>query len=163
MTFSYCKNERVSNVDIDNFISRYNDSSFNEIKNIAISQRSRGINEVVYVVAKSSGNMPVYFVTFDLVREKVISINKNNLEKANTKEYLTENEILNAVNAIRKHDFYLLSVDSLENVFVNPFHPEEPPYLLRLKVATGDSIVRKGYLYELYKENWYLNASRKEN
>lgn len=163
MSFSSCDNKRITNEDIDKFISKYNDSSFSELKNITVTQRSKSINEVVYVIGKFSENLPVYFATFDLAKEKVISINKTNLEKTNTKEYLAENEIFNAVNVIRKYDFYLLSVDSSENVFVNPFHPNEPPYLLRFKVATRDSIVRKGYVYELYKENWYLNKSRKEN
>jgi hypothetical protein len=163
VSFSSCHNKRITNEDIDKFISKYNDSSFSELKNITVIQRSKSVNEVVYVVGKFSGNLPVYFATFDLAKGKVISINKNNLEKTSTKEYLTENEIFEAINVIRQYDFYLLSIDSSENVFANPFHPNEPPYLLRLKVATGDSIIRNGYVYELYKENWYLNKSRKAN
>ena len=41
-----------------------------------------------------------------------------------------------------------------------PFHSNDPAYLLRLKTITGDSIVRKGYDFELYKDRWYLNTTR---
>lgn len=163
MGFSSCTNKGVTNKDIDEFIAKYKEVKFSEINNITITQRNSDASEVVYVVGKFGGNTPVYFATFDLGKETVTNINKTNLEKTKTKEYLTDIEIANAVNTIRKYDFYLLSVDSSENVFVNPYYANEPPYLLRLKVATGDSIIRKGYVYKLYKENWYINKTRTQN
>ncbi|MBN8787627.1 MAG: hypothetical protein J0I84_11095 [Terrimonas sp.] len=156
-------NTPISDKTIDEFIAKYNSVKFDEIKGISISQRSRNTNEVVYVIGKSEGNLPVYFVTYDLQKGNINTINKSNLEKSKVPDYFTSEEISNAVKTIRKYDFYFLSVDSSENVYINPFYINEPAYLLRLKMVTGDSIVRKGYVYELYKENWYLNKTRKIN
>lgn len=74
-------------------------------------------------------------------------------------DYLTETEIKNAIFTIRKYGFYLLSVDGLDNVYINPFYSSAPAYLLRLKISTGDSIVRMSFVYTLYKDNWYLKSS----
>lgn len=161
--FASCNNNTITTNDIDEFISKYNDVKFDEIKDISISQRSKNLNEVTYVIGKFDGNKPVYFATYNLIKEKIININKSNLEKTNTKEYLTENEILIAVKTIRKYNFYSLSVDSFENIYINPFYATEPPYFLRLRVALDSSEVKKGYVYELHKKNWYLNKTRRKN
>lgn len=163
MGFSSCSNRSITNGDIDKFISKYDSVRFDELKDISIAQRSKDLSKIVYVVGRCEGNHPVYFVTFDLQKQSVMTIDKTNLEKSKVQEYPTQDEIFNAVNTIRKHDFSFLAVDSSENVYVNPFYANEPPYLLRLKIATGDSVIRKGYVYELYKDNWYLNKTRRKN
>ncbi len=161
--FSSCNNSSISNDDIDMFISKYNDVRFDECKDISIALRSKGLDEIVYIVDRFGGNRPVYFVTFNLQKKSVTNIDKTNLEKSEVQEYLTKYEIISAVNTIRKYDFYLLAVDSSENVYINPFYAEEPPYLMRLKNSIGDSSVNKGYVYELYKDNWYLNKTRRRD
>jgi len=145
------------------FISKYNDVRFDEFKDISIALRSKGLDEIVYIVDRFGGNRPVYFVTFSLQKKSVTNIDKTNLEKSKVQEYLTKDEIINAVNTIRKYDFYFLAVDSFENVYINPFYADEPPYLMRLKTPTGDSSVNKGYAYELYKNKWYLNKTRRRD
>lgn len=153
----------ITDMEIEKFISKYEEIKFDQVKNISISQRSRNVNEIVYVVGKAEGNLPVYFVTFNLQKREVTDINRKNLEKSKVKDYLTQDEIINAVSEIRNHDFYFLAVDSLENVYINPYYVNEPPFLLRLKIATGDSVVKRGYAYELYKGRWYLNRSRRKS
>lgn len=152
----------ITNMEIDKFISKYEEIKFNQVKNISISQRSRSVNKIVYVVGKPDDNLPVYFVTFNLQKRDVTDVNRKNLEESKVKDYLTQDEIINAVSEIRNHDFYFLAVDSLENVYINPYYVNEPPFLLRLKIATGDSVVKKGHAYELYKGRWYLNRSRRK-
>ena len=154
-------NNPITNKEIDKFISKYNEVKFDQVKDISITQRSRGTSEVVYVVGKAEGNLPVYFVTFDLKKKEIVGIDKTSLEKTKVQDYLTRDEIFNAVNIIREFDFYSFAVDRLQNVYINPFHADEPPYFLRLKTFTGDSIIKRGYVYELYKNRWYLNRTRR--
>jgi hypothetical protein len=144
LTSCSSNNTAITDKDVDEFISKYNEAQFDAVKNISIAQRSRNVDEIVYVVGKSEGSLPVYFVTYDLQKKSITAINKNNLEKSKVQDYFTRDEISNAVNAIRKFGFYFLSVDSSENVYVNPFYVNEPAYLLRLKALTEDSTVRKG-------------------
>jgi hypothetical protein len=154
-----CSNRSTSVHDVDDFISKYKNEDFNGLKNIIIAERSADRSKIIYLIGKSEGNMPVYFVTFDRARQTVTHINNSILIQSHVPDYFTKDGIINAVNVFRKYDFYLLGVDSSKNVYINPFRANEPVYLLRLNTATGDSIVRKGYVYKLYKDNWYLNTS----
>jgi len=160
MNLYSCSNRVVTNEDIDKFISKYQNENFESLKGISILQRSRDLNEIVYVVDKLEDNKPPYFVEFNITKKSITNINKTQLEKDSISDYLTHTEITAAVNTIRKYDFFLLAVDSSKNVFINPFYANAPAYFLRLKVETGDSTIRKGYVYELYKDNWYLNKTK---
>lgn len=154
-----CSTKTISNTDIDKFISQYDSVNFNSIRGLFIAQRSATLNEVVYIVDKYDENKPPYFVKFNLYDQAVAEIDRTQLEVHRIKDYLTEKEITNAVNVLRHHDLFLLAMDSAENVYINPFYANNPAYLLRLKDATGDSIITKGYKFTLYKENWYLGKS----
>ena len=120
------------------------------------------MNEVIYVVGKFEGNKPVYFVTYDLSKKALVQIDNTKLKEANVKEYFTGDEIGNYIEIIRKYGFYLLGVDENNNLYVNPFYKNEPPYFLRLNSIIKDTTVRKGYVYELYRDNWYLNKTRRK-
>jgi hypothetical protein len=157
-----CNNTTITEKEIDEFISKYENVKFIKLKDVSISQRSKNSGKVVYVVGKGEGNFPVYFVSFDIDKSEITDINKKNLEKCKVQDYLTKDEIINAINVIRKNDFYFLAVDSFQNVYINPFYANEPPFLLRLKTNTGDSVLKKGYAYEIYKKNWYLNKTRRK-
>ncbi len=162
MVFYSCSNENHSNDEIDKFISKYQNEHFDSLKGISVFQRSRTVDEIVYGIGKYEGNRPLYFIEYNIPRKSISKINKSLLEKDSIQDYLTKSEITNAVNTIRKYDFFLLAVDSSENVFVNPFYINAPAYFLRIKTETGDSIVRKGYVYKLYKGNWYINKTLKK-
>lgn len=157
----FCNNIAITDKKIDEFISKYEDVRFDELRDISISQRSKNQGEVVYIVGRAGGNLPVYFVTFNLEKKEITDINKKNLEKGKVLDYLTQDDIANAVNVIRKNNFFFLEIDSFQNVYINPFYANEPPLLLRLKTNTGDTLLKKGYVYELYKNKWYLNKSRR--
>jgi len=147
-------------IDIDTFITKYKDENFNALKNVSIVQRSSDGSEAVYVVGKFEGNEPVYFVTYNLNRKTITQIDNTKLKENNLQDYFTNDEIESYIETIRKYGFYLLAVDSDNNLYVNPFYSGEPPYLLRLNSISRDSTVRKGYVYELYRDNWYLNKTR---
>ena len=155
-----CNKNVITKQEIDKFISENEKNSFSNIKNITIVQRSRNLSNIVYAVGRYSGNLPVYIVTYNLSEDKVTKIDKSILKSSGSDEYLTEYEIYNAIKITRSKDLYLLAVDSLENVFINPFQFNSPPYFLRLKNQSEAKMVRYGYIYELYKNNWYLNKTR---
>ena len=160
---SSCGNNRENKmIDVDAFIAKYKEESFSNLKDIFISQRSADRSEVVYVIERFGGNQPVYFVTYDLNKKSVTEIDNSRLKDANVQDYFTHDEISLYIDIFRKYNFYLLGVDNDSNLYVNPFYADEPPYLLRLKTGTKDSTVRKGYVYELYKDNWYLNKTRRK-
>lgn len=148
---------------IEEFTGKYENVKFDGLKDIAISIRGGKVGEVVYMVGKGEGNLPVYIVTYNLKKGGIANINKINLEKGQVQDYLTREEIVNAIKTIRKYNFFYLATDSFQNVYINPFYAVEPPYFLRLKTFTGDSIVRKGFVYELYKNKWYLNSTRRRD
>ncbi len=160
MNLSSCVNKVITNDDIDKFISKYKNENFENLKGIFISIRSFGFNEIVYVVHELGDNKPPYFVEFNIATQSITKINKNLLEKDSISDYLTQKEITYAVHNIRKYHFFLLGIDSVGNVFINPFVANEPAFFLRLKAETGVKIIRKGYVYELYKDNWYLNRTK---
>lgn len=157
LILSSCSNGSMKENDIDGFISKFKNENFNNLKGISIFQRSKGVNEIVYAVGRYGENKPLYFVEFNTSQKRIKNISRSLLIQNSIPDYLTDNEITNAVNEIRKYDFYLLSVDSSENVFINPYRPNEPAYYLRLSENISDSIVRKGYVFNHYKDNWYIN------
>jgi len=157
ISFLSCSNRKITDDDIAKFILKYQNESFDDLKGISVFQRDRTISKIVFGVGKYAENKPPYFVEFNTGEQSITKINRSLLQKDNVSDYLSKIEIENAVKTIRKHEFFLLAVDSSGNVYVNPFYYDAPAFLLRLKKATGDSIVRKGYVYKLYKNNWYIN------
>lgn len=148
---------------INDFIARYDTVAFDELKGIFIAQRDRIFTGTIYMVeSKKRKNEPLYFVTYNWIKQSVTEIKKPDREENKLTDTLATNDIIKAVDIIRYYDFYLVAVDDSQNVYINPFRPDEPAFFLRLKHATGDSIVRKGYVYELYRNNWYLNISRQK-
>src|SRR5689334_17802509 len=83
-----CNDTAITDKEIDEFISKYENVKFDELKDVSISQRSKKTGEVVYIVGKGEGKFPVYFVTFDLNKREVTDVNKKNLEKSNVQDYL---------------------------------------------------------------------------
>ena len=160
LALSSCSNRTITKSDVDNYIFRNNNVSFGELKNIFVAQRSASFSSIIYVIDRFEGNQPVYFATYNTITDSVSDIHTVNSEEPNPGGYISKEEIENALRIVRSKKLYLLGVDSFQNVYVNPFSANQPPYLMRLRIATGDRIVRKGYVYELYKGNWYLNTHR---
>jgi hypothetical protein len=159
----YNRNNAITNKDVDEFILKYRDVRFDDLKDISIAQRGRNVGSEVYVVGNGEGSFPVYFVTFDFQKKEITTIDKTNLEKSKVQDYLTKDKISKAINVIKKYNLYFFAVDSSQNVYINPFYANEPAYFLRLKAFTGDSTIKRGYVYELYKDRWYLNKTRRRN
>lgn len=158
----FCTNTQDGNKkNIDAFIANYNSQDFSVFRGISIVQRSASITEVVYEVNKLESNLPVYFVSYDRGSEKITRINNPGLKRKNTADYLSADEIEKYIKAFRNYKFFLLAVDNDNNLYVNPFHENAPPYLLRLNKSITDSIVRKGFVYEHYKGSWFVNRTKR--
>ena len=156
--FLSCDNRKEA--DIDTFIVKYAREDFSFFRGISIFQRSAGINDIIYGIGLSGAEKPLYFVEYDLIQEEVTTINNILVKEAGYNDYLTNQQIEKYISNFRRYKFYLLSVDDSNNVFVNPYSANSPALLMRMHHANGEKIVRKGFVYELYKGNWYLNRSR---
>lgn len=156
MLFASCFNKSITNDDIDKFILKYRDEKFSDFMNVSISHRDSDFDDDIYMVAKQGGDVPPYVVHFNKRKKTVTSIDNKLLRQRNCEDYFRDNQIKNLLIKFIGFNIQHLSVDSNGNVFVTPFFGEGSPILLRLKTFTGDSIVKKGYNYELYKDNWYL-------
>lgn len=156
-----CSNRSLSKIDIDKFILQNDTISFLPLKGLFIAQRSSSLDEIVYIIDKFDENKPPYFVTYSIARNNVTEINRSLLEKGSVMDYLSEDDINKAVSLIRKYGYYLLAVDTLNNVFINPFQENSPAFFLRVHTSNGDSIINNGgFLFIYYQDKWYIN---KEN
>lgn len=150
-----CQNE-IKNDDIDTVINKYDKTDFSLFKNTFIGIRERNGNEIVYIIEKAEGNLPVYFVKYSISKGSIIDINKTALEEKNIEDYFTSKEIYSIIQNFRELDLSLLKVDKEGNVFMNPFKINEPAILLRLANPSANKEVRRGYVYNHYKNNWYI-------
>jgi len=157
MAFSSCSDRSIATDDIDKFISKYHNETFSDFMNVSISYRDSDFGDNIYMVAKQGGSYPPYIVRFNKRKEEVTGIDNKLLNQSNYTDYFTEKQIKNLMEKFIRVNVQSLSVDSIGNVFIKPFFGDDSPTLLRLKTTTGDSVVRKGHAYELYKDNWYLN------
>lgn len=162
LCLSFCTSTQdLSKNDIDSFIAKYNGQDFSAFRGVSIIQRSTSIAEVVYEVNKMEGNLPAYFVSYDLEKRKLKRINNPGLKRKNAADYLTASEIEKCIKDFRNYKFFLIAVDNDNNLYVNPFYENAPPYLLRLDKSIADSIIRKGFVYEKYKDRWFVNRTKR--
>jgi hypothetical protein len=154
--FQSCSRREISDDELNSFIKKYDSIDFKELKNIFIHQRSVHLNEIVYIINKFDSNLPVYFVTYDTRKGVIKKIDNSLLQEAGLPEYFTAQEINSAIQVLRKYRFALLGVDSLNNVFINPYRPNDPPFFMRLNQKTGMKKVMNGYSYQLFKDRWYI-------
>jgi hypothetical protein len=151
---------RKHELNSDQFIEKYNNTDFSFFIDVFISIRSSTETHIIYFIHQFGGNEPGYFVTYSLLNDSISEINKEQLLKANVKDYFTDDEIGSYINEFRKYDFFLLGVDKDSNVFINPYKAQSPPYFLRTKELKSDDTLRMGYVYDRYKSNWYTNRTK---
>jgi hypothetical protein len=109
------------------------------------------------MVAKQGGNFPCYVVHYSKSKNKVINIDDKLLQQRNVTSYFSESKINELMQKFITYNVQNLSVDSNENVFISPFFGENSPALLRLSKSTNEKEIKKGTIYKLYKEYWYIS------
>jgi hypothetical protein len=158
MLLTSCSNRTpTTNDDIDSFILKYENENFTIFKGVSISFRDRDTKEYIYMVAKQGGNFPCYVVHYSKSKNKVINIDDKLLQQRNVTSYFSESKINELMQKFITYNVQNLSVDSNENVFISPFFGENSPALLRLSKSTNEKEIKKGTIYKLYKEYWYIS------
>ncbi len=157
MGISSCTNTEVKNNEIDKFISKYRNEPFSKFYGVSITFRDRDLGSDIYMVSKLGGKYPPYIIHFNKRQNVVTSIDNKLLKQRNFSNYFDENRIKDLMKEFIKYDFKNLSVDSIGNIFISPFYGKHSPNLLRLSSTKNEKIVKKGSVYELYKDNWYIN------
>lgn len=158
---SSCLNNKT-HANIDRFISEFENEDFSRFKNIFITRKSKNLNTAVYILIKTNSNLPAYIITYDLTKNRIREIDHSMLAKAGIADYFTDVQLADYIEAFRKYDFYAMSVDADGNVYMNPFHANQPVCLMRITTSSPHNMIQKGYLYEQYKGRWYLNISSME-
>jgi hypothetical protein len=148
--------QKEENTNIDTIIKKYNKTDFSFFKNTFIGIRERNRNEITYIIEKSEGNLPVYFVRYSLNNEKIVKIDRTALERESVKDYFTDTKIFEIIKNFRKFNLSLLEVDEENNVFMNYSKINDPAILLRLAIFSDKKEIRKGYIYKHYEDNWYV-------
>lgn len=147
----------------DEFIQRYEKEDFSILTNVFIAVRNENTNKTIYMVQKFDGDFPVYFVTYNNLTERIININREQLLKAEVRDYFSTDQISEYISFFRQFDFCLLGVDADSNVFINPYYCQSPPYFLRLNNHSNEKTIDEGYLYGHFNGNWYINKRFIEN
>jgi hypothetical protein len=156
--FSGCL-ENKTPPNVDHFIKQFENESFIQFKNISITLKNKSLTKAVYILIKTNSNLPAYIITYDLVKKRILEIDHSMLAKAGIEDYFTDFQLSDYIEAFRKYDFYLMSVDNDCNVYINPFYANQPVCLMRLNTSVHYGMIQKGYLYEQYKGRWYINVS----
>lgn len=159
-TFSCQKNDKViSKKTIDDFIEKYQTESFLELKNVTIYVRQKDLQNTTYILQKNEGNLPVYIVTYNEWINEITEVNNSVLKGKKVADYFTRNQIAYLINKFRVYNFCMLSMDKQENVFINPFYPDNPAFFLRLGKTSKLKPSKLSGDFKQYKDSWYVNHS----
>jgi len=154
--FSSCTPKQITDADINNFISKYQNESFSRFIGISVLYRDRGLGDDILIISKQDGEYPPYIVSYSGNKQEVTNIDDTLLKKRHFENYLNDSQIKDLIKSFVQFDVQQLGVDSSGNVYVSPFYGEYSPLLLRINSTTYPKTIQKGYVYELYKGNWYI-------
>lgn len=145
---------------IDKFISKHGEEDFSQFVGTSISYRDSDFGTDIFIVAKQGGKHPPYVVRINKSTKQITTIDDKFLRQSNHEPYFNHEQIRNFMKRFLDFDAQLLSVDKDSNVFIRPYYAEYSAILLRLNTKAGDTVIRKGIVYNLYRDNWYLSAAK---
>jgi hypothetical protein len=155
-----CHNNKIiSKNEIDNFIGKYQSQDFSEFKNVSILIRQTTLTSTIYIISKYQGNLPVYFIVYNELENKITEINNSLLKQQKISDYFTDQEINSLINKFRHYQFCLLGVDSNKDLFINPFYANNPAAILRKSKGSKLEISKLSGNFIHYKDDWYINLS----
>lgn len=137
------------------FFNRYQNETFCKLNNFSISERDRTLSKIIYLVNEFSYDTPPYVVEYSLIRRSIVSIDNKLLMQNGSSDYFSREEIQEITQAIRKYKFYLLEIDSLGSVFINPYESNSPAVYLRLYKNSELSEVFYKHKYVKEMGVWY--------
>lgn len=161
LLFTSCKettNTNISRKQIDLFIETYQNVNFVKYQNKYIYIRQITPINIIYIIGEPSDKyMPFYSAKYNKILRKVTKINRTRLDEIKFPDYFTDKEIKDLVYDVNKFHFAYLMVDSLNNIFINPFMIMSPPLFLRNESLSKNNIVLQKDTFCYYKDNWYIN------
>lgn len=159
--FVSCEKKTQENEKMKKVIKKAEEINIDFFKGYFIGVRDKRIDEIIYIVGSSDENLPVYFVHFDLISNKVVKINNEQILDNGCKNYLTDNKIKKLVEEFRKLNLCLLDVDSKKNVLINPFQINEPAILFKPVVHKQDKQINyNGFVFGEHIDGWYLRIDK---
>ena len=160
--FTFCqdRNKAISKNVIDTFIKKHQAESFLEFKNTIIFIRQETLLSTLYVIHRYEGNSPVYFVTYNKIKNEITEIDDSLLKKLKVPDYFTAREITSLIKRFRSYEICMVGVDMQENVFINPFYPNNPAVFLRMSKHSQLNISKIQGNYVHYKDRWYVDKSQ---
>jgi hypothetical protein len=139
---------------IDEIIKKYSTEDFNVLKNKSVYFRSKGNSRTssIYFVNIFKGKCSPYVVEYDEEAKKIIEIKNHLVISSCEKDYLSNSEIEQAILKFKKYNFYLIQVDEMGNVYINP-DSQDLPTILRKAPNSNPKDIDK---YKIYQDNWYI-------
>jgi hypothetical protein len=139
---------------IDDIIEKYDKEDFSILKNKSIYFRSKGNhkNTSIYFLNIYHDTCSPYAVEFNDESRTIVEIKNHLVLKSCGKDYLSEDEIRQAMKAYAKYQFCLLHVDEEGNVYINPDKQELPVFMRKSPNSPPKDLDK----YKLYKGDWYI-------
>ncbi|MCX6180583.1 MAG: hypothetical protein NT150_01470 [Bacteroidetes bacterium] len=147
----------TKNMDVENFIEKYDQVNFDVFANKSIYYRSAGAssNSSIYFVNMFKGNCSPYVVEVDNDTKKIIDV-RNELVLVKCAEYFTNKEIEVIMSKFLELKLCFIQVDIDGNVYINPSEQESPVFLKKSKKVMPKDISQ----FALYKGNWYVRKTK---
>ncbi|MES2389177.1 MAG: hypothetical protein V4543_14335 [Bacteroidota bacterium] len=139
---------------IEDVVEKHNFTDFSKLKNRFIHFRSTGTNRntSIYFVGEFRGACGPYAVLVNDDDNGIIKIEKDLVLIRCEHDYLDSSEIEISIKEYLKLELYVIGVDTVGNVYINP-NSQDPPILLRLMPNSKPSDINE---FKHYKGNWYI-------
>ncbi|MDR1545040.1 MAG: hypothetical protein LBS50_11695 [Prevotellaceae bacterium] len=134
--------ENYRDISVDSIFKIIDCIDTHKLNNTIIFRRHKKQN--LYLLGNSSGNNSLFYV---YVKENNI-IEYDSLKN----NYLTQQEIESKMNEYLTFRFPRIMVDSLENIYVNPYEFES---IVFIKKVSNQLVFYQNYAL-FYKNNWYV-------
>ena len=147
-----CKSQTAR---IEAVIARVDTVDLSRLKGLTLYFRSRGYDRgtsVYFVSSDYKVKCSPYVVDYDENKKSIIQIRNDLVLNTCGTEYLTKEEIKDAIDLYMKCKVSLLQVDSSGNVYINPGLPEKATLLRKAPHSTPMDFEE----YWHYKGDWYI-------
>ncbi|MCD7971331.1 MAG: hypothetical protein LUG18_01480, partial [Candidatus Azobacteroides sp.] len=149
----------ISQEEKDSIIYVYENQDFSGLENISIGILEEGKSMIIYFISKR--NEENYILKYNL-KESVIS-KFSYFDIPEGEKILSEEELTSIIENFRKYGIYMLEIDEEKNIYINPYEINAPPYYMKCKSDTTKQLLEKNdFIYEKYKDNWYINKNYNE-
>ncbi len=153
MLFTQCRSKTKIEITED-LVSKLDTVNFSNLRNRTVLCRSvGGPFSLRYLVRNYSESKCLsYSVDYNIIFNRVSQINRGLVHETCNSDYLDSLQLVSAVETTAHYKLQLLQVDSLGNVYINPFNYERP---LLMRSADQSNVVNHS-IYKPFKGNWFI-------